>query len=237
MIVMIPDVDVVVAHQALADAGRLEIAQALLTRDLAPGEIAQRWGMSTALVAHHVRTLAEAGLVVRRTGEHDRRRSYVALRHEVPEVVALIRIGAEGVAAPTRVAFVCTRNSARSKLAAALWREVSPVPVVDAGTEPAAAPHPLTVRAAARRGLRVDPTMREVAGTVTGDDLVIAVCDHVHETLPPRLQRWHWSIPDPVPAASAASFEAACDAIQSRVQDLQRALSQLQASTKRGSTS
>lgn len=213
------------AHQALADAGRLAIAQALLARDLAPGEIAQRWGMSTALVAHHVRTLAEAGLVVRRTSEHDRRKSYVALRHDVPEVVALVRIGAEGVAVPVRVAFVCTRNSARSKLAAALWRQVSRVPVVDAGTEPAAAPHPMAMRAAVRRGLRVDPTMRDVTGTVTGDDLVIAVCDHVHETLSSRLSRWHWSIPDPVPTASTASFDAACDAIQSRVHDLHRALS------------
>ena len=144
---------VVFAHQALSDESRLSIAQALLTEDLAPGEIARRWGLSTPLVAHH-------GLVVRRQGEHDGRKSYLSLRHEVPEVVAVVAVGAPQMPVPRRVAFVCTRNSARSKLAAALWREVSVVPAVDAGTEPAAAPHPLTLREAARHGLHVDDTMR-----------------------------------------------------------------------------
>ncbi|NMD46153.1 MAG: ArsR family transcriptional regulator, partial [Propionibacterium sp.] len=125
---------------------------------------------------------------------------------------------------PRRVAFVCTRNSARSKLAAALWRRVSEVPAVDAGTAPASAPHPLTVRTASGRGLAIDPEMRDLTGTVTDDDLVIAVCDHVHETLPPTRLRWHWSIPDPVPAASTTSFDRACRAIESRVRDLHQAL-------------
>ena len=215
--------DVLLAHQALADENRLLIAQALLTRDLAPGEIAERWGLSTPLVTHHLNTLVEAGLVARRRGEHDGRRTYVSLRHEDPAAVALAAIGAPGVPVPRRLAFVCTRNSARSKLAAALWRRVSGVPVVDAGTDPASAPHPLTMRAAAGRGLAVDPAMREITGTVTGEDLVIAVCDHVHETLEPGLPRWHWSIPDPVPAASPSSFDQACRAIESRVLDLHRA--------------
>lgn len=216
--------DVLLAHQALADEGRLAIVQALLTRDLSPGEIATRWSLSTSLVAHHVKSLVEAGLAIRRRGEHDGRKSYIALRHDDPDAVALVAIGAPRVLRPRRVVFVCTRNSARSKLAAALWRRVSDVPVLDAGTAPAPAPHPLTVRAASRHGLAVDPEMREVTGTVTGDDLVIAVCDHVHETLPPRLPRWHWSIADPVPAASASSFDRACRALELRVHDLQRSL-------------
>ena len=53
----------------------------------------------------------------------------------------------------------------------------------------------------------IDEAMRDVADTVGADDLVIAVCDHVHETLPAGLPRWHWAIPDPVPAASPASFQ------------------------------
>jgi protein-tyrosine-phosphatase len=36
-----------------------------------------------------------------------------------------------------RVVFVCTANSARSHLAAALWRRASAVPAVSAGTRPA----------------------------------------------------------------------------------------------------
>ena len=216
---------VVFAHQAVSDESRLSIAQALLTEDLAPGEIARRWGLSTPLVAHHVGVLVEAGLVLRRQGEHDGRKSYLSLRHEVPEVVAVVAVGAPQMPVPRRVAFVCTRNSARSKLAAALWREVSVVPAVDAGTEPAAAPHPLTLREAARHGLHVDDTMRQVTGTLTTDDLVIAVCDHVHETLSARWKRRHWSIPDPVPESSAASFDHAYREIETRIHDLRRTLS------------
>lgn len=216
--------DVLLAHQALADESRLAIVQVLLTRDLAPGEIAQRWELSSSLVAHHLNVLAEAGLVVRRRGEHDGRKSYIALRHDDPQVVALVSVGVTGIPAPGRVVFVCTRNSARSKLAAAWWRRVSDLPVVDAGTDPAPAPHPLAIRTATRHGLAVDDTMRDAAATLDGDDLVIAVCDHVHETLPAGLPRWHWSIPDPVPAASPASFDLACRTIGTRVRDLQRAL-------------
>ena len=119
--------DVLVAHQALAEESRLTIAQALLTQDLAPGEIAERWQLSTPLVAHHLNVLAEAGLVVRRRGEHDGRKSYIALRHDDPEVVALVSVGTPVMASPGRVVFVCTRNSARSKLAAAWWRRMGGV--------------------------------------------------------------------------------------------------------------
>lgn len=216
--------DAVVAHQALADENRLAIAHALLIRDLAPGEIAERWALSTSLVAHHVKFLVEAGLVTRGRGERDGRRSYLALRRDDPDVVALVSVGAPRIPAPARLAFVCTRNSARSKLAAALWRRVSAMPVVDAGTDPAAAPHPLTISTASRHGLVVDEVMRDVAGTVGAGDLVIAVCDHVHETLPAGLPRWHWAIPDPVPAASPASFDRACRTIEARVRDLHHAL-------------
>lgn len=217
--------DVLLAHQALADESRLAIAQALLTRDLAPGEIAERWRLSTSLVAHHLNVLAEAGLVVRRRGEHDGRKSYIALRHDDPDAVALVSVGTPAIVPPGRLVFVCTRNSARSKLAAAWWRRMSEVPAVDAGTEPAAAPHPWALRTASRHGLAVDRAMRGVGDTVRSDDLVIAVCDHVHETLPRRLSRWHWSVPDPVPAASPASFDQACRMIGDRVRDLHHALS------------
>jgi protein-tyrosine-phosphatase len=217
-------VDVLLAHQALADPNRLAVAHALLTRDLSPGEIGEQSGLSTSLVAHHVKTLVEAGIAVRRGGEHDGRKSYLSLRRDDPEAVALVAIGAPGVPRPRRVAFVCTQNSARSKLAAALWRRVSDVPVVDAGTTPSLAPHPMTVQTAHRRGLEIDADMHQMKDTLVAGDLVIAVCDHVHETLPTDVERWHWSIPDPVPAAAAASFDDTCDAIQTRVHDLNEAL-------------
>ncbi len=220
--------DALLAHQALAEPNRLAIAQALLTRDLSPGEIGEKWSLSTSLVAHHVKTLVESGIAVRHGGEHDGRKSYLSLRRDDPEAVALVAIGAPGVPRPRRVAFVCTQNSARSKLAAALWRQVSDVPVVDAGTKPSPVPHPMTVQTALRRGLDIDGDMHQLRDTLVTGDLVIAVCDHVHETLPTEVERWHWSIPDPVPTAAVTSFDDTCDAIQTRIHDLHHALSSAQ---------
>ncbi len=218
--------DVLEAHAALADHARLGIAQELLLRDLSPGEIAERWHLTTPLVAHHVKVLIAAGLAVRTPSEHDRRRSYLALRHDDPDVVALVGIGAGAreTIRPTRVAFVCTRNSARSKIAAALWRRGGGIPVVDAGTSPSAAPHAETLRAAGRRNLDVDPAMHDARTMLRPDDLIIAVCDHAHETWPATSPRWHWSIADPVNDPSPATFDRTCDILAARIDDLRTAI-------------
>ena len=49
--------------------------------------------------------------------------------------------------------FVCTANSARSHLAAALWRRAGKVPAASAGTHPAAAIDPGAIAAAGRHQL------------------------------------------------------------------------------------
>ena len=51
---------------------------------------------------------------------------------------------------------------------------------------------------------------------VRDDDLVIAVCDNVYETLDPR-PNLHWSIPDPVPVNTDAAFEAAYADLAGRI--------------------
>ena len=218
--------DVLLAHQALAEPVRLDVARALLTRDLSPGEVAEQWELSTSLVAHHVNCLVDAGLIRRSRSEHDARRSYLTLRRDDPVVVAMVSLGTTTIRAPRRVAFVCTRNSARSKLAAACWRQISSIPAIDAGTSPAGAPHPLAVSTAAHRGLVLDPDMHDAATTVNDNDLVIAVCDHVHEQLDRWTHRLHWSVPDPVTRAPAnsAEFVRACDNLQTRVGHLHRSL-------------
>lgn len=208
--------DVLSAHRALSDPTRLGIAQALLTRDLSPGEIGEQWQLSTSLAAHHIGVLITAGLIVRRRSEHDARKSYLSLRRDSPGVSTLVGVGVVPLPAPPRVAFVCTRNSARSKLAAAYWRRVSRIGAVDAGTAPASAPHPMTLRVAERRGLPIDPTTRDVAA-LTGDDLVIVVCDRAYEQWRPGVPRLHWSVPDPVASSASSALEAACDDLQARV--------------------
>lgn len=215
--------DVLLAHQALGEPVRLRLARALLTRDLSPGEVADQWGLSTSLVAHHVKCLVDAGLIRRGRSEHDARKSYLSLRIDDPQVFALVSVGTPLMDAPRRVAFVCTHNSARSKLAAAAWRHVSNIPAVDAGIIPANAPHPWAIATATDRGLTLDLEMHDADTTLREDDLVIAVCDHAHESLTSRPNRLHWSVPDPVAApASRMAFVSVCDNLQARVSHLYR---------------
>lgn len=207
-------------HAALGDAARLAIADILATADASPGEIGARLEMPTNLVAHHLNVLAEAGVIDRRRSEHDRRRSYLRLR---PAALAALRT--PQLAAPQRVVFVCTRNSARSQLAAALWTEHSPVPATSAGTEPAARVNPRAVRTARRHGLRLDPVATRHLDEVAVDgDLLIAVCDHAHETLPAQRARLHWSVPDPVPVDTDDAFEAAYTDLAGRIERLAPAI-------------
>ncbi|RIQ15844.1 helix-turn-helix domain-containing protein, partial [Jiangella rhizosphaerae] len=132
-------------HAALADPSRLHIVDLLSLGDLSPSELQTRLGMPSNLLAHHLNTLAAAGLLTRGRSEADRRRSYVRL---TPGALDGLVPGAAGRA--RRVVFVCTANSARSQLAAALWRRASEIPVASAGTRPAGHVHPGAVAAAKR---------------------------------------------------------------------------------------
>nr|BFE76150.1 hypothetical protein GCM10020092_094510 [Actinoplanes digitatis] len=118
--------------------------------------------------------------------------------------------------------FVCTHNSARSQLAAALWRERVGGPVASAGTKPAAWVHPRAVKVAHRHGLTLDPTgTAHVTDVVHDGDLVIAVCDNAHEDLTGGVRpRLHWSVPDPVRLDTDAAFEAAYTDLSGRVDRL-----------------
>ncbi|BCB75791.1 helix-turn-helix domain-containing protein [Phytohabitans flavus] len=204
-------------HAALGDPSRLAIVDTLTLGDASPGEVGEALAMPTNLVAHHLKVLVAAGLVVRTRSEGDRRRTYLRL---VPETVAAI--ATPPVPAPERVVFVCTHNSARSQLAAALWERRSRIPAASAGTQPARRVHPRAVRVARSHGLRLDPyATAHVSDVVRADDLVIAVCDSAHERLPaPSRSRLHWSVPDPAAADTDEAFESAYTEIESRVDRL-----------------
>jgi protein-tyrosine-phosphatase len=208
-------------HAALGDPTRLAIVDTLMIGDASPGEIAHQLDMPTNLVAHHVKVLAEAGLLARTRSEGDRRRTYLRVNPDALATLASPHLRADG-----RVVFVCTHNSARSQLAAALWRKRTGQPVASAGTKPAGRVHPRAVKVAHRHGLTLDPTgTAHVEDVVDDDDLVIAVCDNAYEdltnTLPPRL---HWSVPDPVRVDTDAAFEAAYTDIAARIDRLAPAL-------------
>ena len=207
-------------HAALGDPHRLAIVDALAVSDLAPSELRELVGFESNLLAHHLDVLDDAGLVQRSLSHADHRRRYLRLHGDVlSSLVQPLPIPA------SNVVFVCTANSARSQLAAALWNERHDVPATSAGTEPAAQLHPQARRAASRRGLDLgDAHPTGLDRLEVEPDLVVTVCDRAHEQLRgrplPSRRTLHWSIADPAERGSAAAFDAAADELEQRMADL-----------------
>jgi protein-tyrosine-phosphatase len=200
-------------HAALGDTTRLQLVDALALSDLAPSELAELVGVGSNLLAHHLDVLVDAGLVERSRSHGDQRRRYLRLRHHVIQ-----SIGVPPMVSADGVLFVCTSNSARSQLAAALWNAVHPVPATSAGTEPAESVHRQAIRAANRRGLDLTGARPKPLPDRSGADLVVTVCDRAHEQLRRRPLRSrtivHWSIPDPADEGTARAFDHATDQLE-----------------------
>jgi protein-tyrosine-phosphatase len=201
-------------HAALGEPARLAIVDRLLLGDASPSELGHALGLASNLLAHHVKLLEQAGVVERSRSEGDHRRTYLRLR---PDVLA--GLGPAGAVSAPRVVFVCTHNSARSQLAAALWRERSAVPATSAGTQPAARVHPLAVATARTHGLSLDEARTaNVDEVLRTDDLVVAVCDNAHEQL--AGERLHWSVPDPASVGTDDAFDRTFRDLADRVDRL-----------------
>ncbi|MDQ3547233.1 MAG: arsenate reductase ArsC [Chloroflexota bacterium] len=106
-------------------------------------------------------------------------------------------------AAPIRVLFLCTHNSARSQMAEALLRHIGNerFDVQSAGTDVTRV-HPLAVAAMADVGINISSARSKHLNEFVGDDFdyVITVCDAANEScpiFPGDPQRIHWSFPDP----------------------------------------
>lgn len=202
-------------HAALADAGRLRIVDLLTLGDLSPSELQAELGMPSNLLSHHLRALEESGLVTRHRSEADRRRSYIRLAAGALDGLVP---GAEQGAG--RVLFVCTRNSARSQLAAALWQQVSRIPAASAGTHPAEQIARGAIDVAGRHGLKLpDAAPRRLDQVMGEGDFIVTVCDNAHEELT-GLGGAHWSVSDPVRLGTPEAFEHAYEDISDRVGDL-----------------
>ncbi|TQL67249.1 protein-tyrosine-phosphatase [Nocardioides albertanoniae] len=202
-------------HASLGDPVRLRIVDSLQITDASPTELGAMLNVPSNLFAHHVQALVNAGVVSRHHSEGDGRRTYLHLEQDTLESLGT----ASPMVVPRRVLFVCTGNSARSHLAAALWRQVSSVPAASAGTHPAAQINPGTLDAAARHDLDVpivEP--RHVDDVLDPEDLVVTVCDRAHET-PKGPGELHWSIPDPVTKGPEA-FDAVYVELEHRVKTL-----------------
>lgn len=200
-------------HAALGDPIRLAIVDELALSDRAPVELRRLVGLESNLLAHHLDVLESVEMINRSRSSGDGRRRYVHLLRD-----SLRDLSPGRGVAPGRALFVCTRNSARSQLAAALWRSLTGAPAASAGTHPAARVHPGAIAAARRAGLDISesvPRTLDRVGKFPG--IVVTVCDQAHEELAPDDTWLHWSVPDPVTDGSRAAFDAALAELRERI--------------------
>jgi ArsR family transcriptional regulator, arsenate/arsenite/antimonite-responsive transcriptional repressor / arsenate reductase (thioredoxin) len=218
MLAGMPAVDVRVRaarHAALGDPARLAIVDDLAASDRAPKELAERHRLPSNLLAHHLDVLASAGLIQRLTSSGDRRRRYIRLVTDT-----LPALGVAATAPHRPMVFVCTHNSARSQLAAALWKQRTGQTATSGGTHPAERVHRGAIAAARRIGLDLSAARPSALGPLGTDVHVVTVCDQAHEELDPGADWWHWSLPDPVGSANAAAFDAVVTDLQQRISRL-----------------
>lgn len=199
-------------HAALGDVNRLAIAEELRVSDRSPTELARRLGIRSNLLAHHLDVLELSGAVDRVVSSGDARRRYVRLTSTAIELM-----GPPASLPHKEVLFLCTRNSSRSQLAAALWRLRTGHVARSAGTRPAAAVHPGAIGAASRAGMSLAFAVPTGVGRIPRGVQVITVCDLVHEELETRDDWWHWSIPAPSASKKPTAFDAVVDELNERM--------------------
>ena len=199
-------------HAALGDPVRLAIVDELAASDRTPVELRQQFGLESNLLAHHLDVLDGAGLIQRTRSSGDGRRRYV---HLLRPALGDLDVGTTAVAGPAL--FVCTLNSARSQLAAALWHELTGAEAASAGTHPADAVHPGAVAAGQRAGLDLSAATPKTLADVAEPALVVTVCDRAHEELPANPSWLHWSVPDPVTGGTDAAFDATVAELTERI--------------------
>ena len=222
-----------------------------LLRELARGdqrvrELVAAAGAPQNLVSYHLRQLRGGGLVTARRSSYDARDTYYSLdlagcAHALAAAAADLHPGlalgagaagpgADGASShPRRVLFVCTGNSGRSPMAAALLGHGAGnrVRAASAGTHP----KPLHPAAAAvlQDRYRIDISGHQPThvSTVAGQrfDCVISLCDKAREACPEFAGspgRIHWSLPDPAAGArdahaAYAGFERVAAELSTRI--------------------
>ena len=126
-----------------------------------------------------------------------------------------------------RILFLCTGNSARSQMAEGLARALGGdrVQAWSAGIAPKGV-HPLAVRAMAERGIDISgQSSKDLSAVPRDPDVVITLCDNAADrcpAFPGRVERVHWSLPDPAAAPGTeeqrlAAFRQTRSEIESRL--------------------
>ncbi|MGH8983930.1 MAG: ArsR family transcriptional regulator [Acidimicrobiia bacterium] len=232
---------------------RWRLLSELVCSDRAVWELTGLLGERQSLVSYHLRQLRAEGLVSVRRSSADGRDSYYAVdlvRCEellqsaggalhpglclVPASPAVRR--PNGRRRPKkRVLFLCTGNSARSQIAAALLEQMSEgtIDAASAGSHPKPL-HRNAVRVMRTRGIDISANRTKHLNEFVAQrfDYVITLCDRVREVcpeLPSRPNLVHWSVPDPAlegpnDRASYPAFERTATELETRIGFLLRLL-------------
>jgi protein-tyrosine-phosphatase/DNA-binding transcriptional ArsR family regulator len=209
---------------------RWQLISELARSDRQVRELMALVGQRQSLTSYHLGQLRGGGLVTARRSSADGRDSYycldlAAFRTRLAEVGTALHPGLQ-VSVPSvetrpgdrsgspsvRVLFLCTGNSARSQMAAAILEQLAgdEVEVFSAGSHPKAL-DPDAVRVMRERDIDIsdrNPThLNELVAQHF--DHVISLCDRVREVCPdfpgsPTVA--HWSIADP--SAEADHYQA-----------------------------
>jgi protein-tyrosine-phosphatase/DNA-binding transcriptional ArsR family regulator len=226
--------------RVVANPHRWRLLCELARSDRRVGELTGLLGEPQNLVSYHLRELRQAGLVSSRRSSFDARDAYYR--------VDLARCGEVLCAAATaldpglrleavppapsprrhrrpRVLFLCTGNSARSQVAAALLEQLSghAFEARSAGSHPRRL-HPNAVRVMASRGVDISANASTYLDEFARSrfDQVITLCDKVREVCPEfpgPAEAVHWSIPDP--SAAGDTDEESYPAFEQLAADLE----------------
>jgi protein-tyrosine-phosphatase/DNA-binding transcriptional ArsR family regulator len=213
-----PDVDPPLFLQLAAHPLRWRLLAQLARGDRAVSELTGLTGEPQNLVSYHLARLRGGRLVTARRSSADRRDTYYGL--DLARVGRLLSAtggalhpglrlappprAASAARRPARVLFLCTGNSARSPMAAALARARSggAVEAFSAGSDPRPL-HPNALRAMREdHGLDISghaPTRLD-AFAAESFDAVISLCDRVREVCPEfpgAAETIHWSLANP----------------------------------------
>jgi protein-tyrosine-phosphatase len=220
---------------------RWQLLTELARSDLRVHELCVRSQQRQSLVSYHLRLLRSEGLVSGRRSAADGRDTYYAV--DLARCGALLAsagaslhpalgrrpAGARRTRA-ARVLFLCTGNSARSQMAAALIEDRSGgrVRAESAGSHPKPL-HPDAVEVMRRHGLDISRNRSTDLRELTGErfDFVISLCDRVREVcpeFPDRPELVHWSIPDPAREGTPAAFERTAAELCTRIDHFLQAI-------------
>ena len=230
----------------VANPVRWRLLQELVESDRAVWELTRLVAEPQNLVSYHLGRLRDGGLVSARRSAADGRDRYYAIdlgrcQEQLHAAGGALHPGLGhvpakgGPGAPARsagrrrrVLFLCTGNSARSQIAAALLEHMAAgaCRAESAGSNPKPL-HSNAVRVMKRRGIEISENRTKHLDEFVSQrfDVVITLCDRVREVCPefpshPRLM--HWSVPDPAlegptNRASHPAFERTATELESRI--------------------